>query len=305
MTAAPPQRYDPRVRWLALIAFAGGVAAADPTTADRAADEAAALAAKGDFAGAAKRFRDAYRADPRPELMCNVGVSYYKAKDLPRAQRYLEQCVQIGASVDVNFISAVRQVLVSVDAALHAGELTPVSFLLQPAGSSITAVGNEPFDEPILGSRVVWFPWGKYSVVIHAEGYADQTVEIDAHDHEPVTKSIQLVAAPTLPLLPIIIQASSRSRVKPIAATVAAGVLGAGALAFYGFARLHATDANQAQSRPVYDDAVHSAHVWQGLSIGTLVLAAASGAAAVYLWTHHVDIEPTAHGAQVSLAGRF
>lgn len=298
-------------RFAILLVIVGNIAHADPQAADRTADEANALAKQNQFAAAALKFREAFRADPRPELMCNVGVAYYKAKDLPRAQRYLEQCVQIGASVDAGFIGAVKQVLTSLDASLHGGAFTPVSFLIEPSQASITAVGNQPFDEPILGSRVVWFPRGTFTVVIHAEGYIDQTLAIDAEANDPITRSITLVRAPAVvaPGLPAPPPTpnprATPSRAKPIVATALAGVTAGAALACYGIARIHASDANRATKLGDYDDNVHAAHTWQNVAIGSAVLAGVSALAATYLWTRHVDLEPTARGATVSLRGTF
>jgi tetratricopeptide (TPR) repeat protein len=292
-----------------LIACAAGLAHADPQAADRAADEATSLADKGQFAPAAMKFREAYRADPRPELMCNVGVAYYKAKDLTRAQRYLEQCVQIGASADAAFIANVKQVLQTLDASLHAGEFTPVSFLIEPENATIAAVGNEPFDEPILGSRVVWFPYGAWTVTIHAEGFADQKLAIDAHAHDTISKSVRLapaVAAP--PPAPIIVTKTpvpAHSHAAPIAASVITGVIGAASLAFIGISRLQASNANTAMLYPDYQSKADSAKTWQKVAIGTAIAAGIGAGVSAYLWVHalRVDVEP--HGATVAIGGSF
>ena len=314
-------RYDRDVRRLAIaLLLVGEAAHADPKTADRLADDAAALAKLGEFDRAAAKFREAYRADPRPDLMCNVGVVYYRARDLPRAQRYLEQCVQLGASIDKAYLATVVQALASVDAALRAGDFTPVSFLIEPNQASLTAIGGAPFDEPILGSRVVWFPYGAYTIVVHAEGFVDRSIAIEARTREPMTRPVTLVRAPDIvvqrqppphrdapPPLP-----PSPSYTKPIIATAVAGVTAAASLVSYGLARRRASDANRASDamlEPDYDDARRAAHAWQVVSIATLAVAAISGAAATYLWvdaTRHVDIEPTAGGgATVTFGGRF
>jgi len=70
---------------LAIIAVLAARATADPATAEQRAAEAKDRATHGDLPGAAAKFREAYAADPRPDLICNVGIAYYKAKDLPRA----------------------------------------------------------------------------------------------------------------------------------------------------------------------------------------------------------------------------
>ena len=72
-----------RIGWLviALVVGAPIAAVADPAEADRLAADAATLAKAGDFVGAAAKFRDAYKADPQPKLICNIGIAYQKAKD--------------------------------------------------------------------------------------------------------------------------------------------------------------------------------------------------------------------------------
>src|SRR5439155_1719800 len=126
-----------RVHWVVLVVCVAAVArtAADPAAADHAAAEAAAAAARKDFAGAAAKFREAYAADPRPQLMCNVGVAYFKAgkAELPRAHRYLEQCLQGGQSLDAKFLANAAQVDKAVTDQLAAGDFAPVDVVVQPA----------------------------------------------------------------------------------------------------------------------------------------------------------------------------
>src|SRR5688572_14838155 len=72
-----------------------GAAAASPAT-DAAppgealtrARAAEARARAGDYAGAIVLFKQAFALDGRAEYACNVGVAYYKARDLPRAQLF-------------------------------------------------------------------------------------------------------------------------------------------------------------------------------------------------------------------------
>ena len=177
-------------------------AAADPSAADRAVAEAQTRAANNDFLGAAAKYREAFTAEPRPELMCNVGVAYYKAKDLPRAQRYLDQCISIGTSLDRAFIDNVKKVLAAVEAALAKGSYTPVDLLVQPTSTTTTVEGGVPFDEPLLGSRRVWFPFGHYRLTVHAEGHVDRVIEVDAKDHAAVPARISLERAPVEPVSP-------------------------------------------------------------------------------------------------------
>src|SRR6187401_2934009 len=84
---------------------------ADAAAADALVRDAEALAAAGDFLGAAAKFREAYTADRRIELMCNVGIAYHKAKDLSRSQLYLSHCLKRGVALEAQFVAAVRGVL--------------------------------------------------------------------------------------------------------------------------------------------------------------------------------------------------
>ncbi len=311
MTQPVPQRYDRPVKVVALIALAAGLAHADSKTAETAAADGDALAEKGQFAAAAAKFREAYRAEPRPELMCNVGVAYYKAEDLPRAQRYLEQCVQVGMSVDPAFISTVKQVLASLDTSLRAGNFTPVDFLIEPTLATIAAVGNEPFDEPIVGGRRVWFPYGSFSVVIHAEGFADQTIPIAAAGHEAIGKTITLERAkPVVPPAPA--PPPRPSYAVPIVSAVVGGVSGGAAVGFYFIALKRTDTANgltNAATADSYNAARDSAHAWQYAAIGAGVIGVVAASYAIYSWLHvrhaAVAIEPSPNGAALSITGSF
>ena len=84
---------------------------------EKAAENAAAA---GDFVGAANRYKAAYAADAKPELICNAGVAYYKAKDATRAHLYLSRCQERGSALDADFVSAVRGALAAVEAQVRA-----------------------------------------------------------------------------------------------------------------------------------------------------------------------------------------
>ncbi len=164
---------------------------ADPATADTLAAEAEAFAKVGKFSEAAERFRDAWRNDKlRPTLLCNVGISYYKAKDLVRAHLLLGQCLEQSA-LDPKTADGVRKALASVEAVLRSGGNSPVRVLSDPSATSIAILelGN---DEAFVGSRVVWLPFGTYHVRAHAEGYIDQIQTIAPKAPDPMTVTITL-----------------------------------------------------------------------------------------------------------------
>src|SRR5262245_13137647 len=100
-------------------------AAANRAAADRAAAEGDALAKDGKFAAAAAKFREAWQADRlRPELFCNIGISYYKARDLVRAHLLLGQCLE-QAALEPRFVDAARTALASVEGVLRSAGHAP------------------------------------------------------------------------------------------------------------------------------------------------------------------------------------
>src|SRR6185436_20471106 len=159
---------------IATILVAAATARADPQVADRAAAEADALARAKDFRGAAAKFREAYAADPRPDFMCNIGVAYHKAQELPRAQLFLSRCLERGSALDGKFIDVVRATLARLEVTLKAGNYTPVDVVVEPRFATVAIDAFAP-DETFDGGRTVWLSFGAYQVTARAEGYRAQT----------------------------------------------------------------------------------------------------------------------------------
>lgn len=316
-------------------------ASADSGAADRAAAEARTRAANNDFVGAAAKYREAFKAEPRPELMCNVGVAYYKAKDLPRAQRYLDQCLSIGTSLDRAFIDNVKKVLGHVESTLAAGTFTPVDLLVQPTAATTTVEGGLPFDEPILGSRRVWFPFGRYRLTVHAEGHVDRVIEIDAKDRTAVPARASLAIAPVaetgsgtgsaepvpepepvkepvaagsgsaaVEAMPAPRVRATRSIVPPIAATAASSIAGIVALGYFVAARDSADQAGKTDDRGSYDKLVDEAHDRQRMSWLLGGVAGVGAIASAVLWYRYaspprVEVQASGTGAGVTFSGRW
>jgi hypothetical protein len=154
--------------------------------------DAESLAAGGDFVSAAARFREAYAREPsRPELLCNAGVAYYKASDLPRAHRYLTRCIKIGDKLDSQFMTNVQQVVAAVEQTLSAGAYTPVEITTQASNVTVAVAGGAPFDEPLLPGRV-WFPRGSYELVASAPGFDSKAQTLDAEGTEAIVIELKL-----------------------------------------------------------------------------------------------------------------
>jgi len=176
----------------------GAIATASADDADDAADAALALArqgetaaAGGDFTGAVSLFKQALAKDPRPEYQCNVGVAYYKGGDLPRAQLFLSLCLTRGSHLDATFLGAVRDVLVSVEDTLRAGEFSPIDVVVTPASAEITVSAFEA-DEVVVGSRLLWLPVGEHTITVAATGFDTETVTVTAQGHDPVRVPVTL-----------------------------------------------------------------------------------------------------------------
>jgi hypothetical protein len=175
------------------VAIATLLGLAAPSHADPSQD-AKRLAADGDFIGAAAKFREAYAATGSPELVCNVGVAYYKASDLPRAHRYLHQCQQVGSSLDRSFMQQVTAVLQAVEGNLATGDFTPVEITVEPASATakITVVDGRPHDDAFEPGQVLWFPHGTYQVLVAAPGYAGKRSALTVNGHQRVTLHVKL-----------------------------------------------------------------------------------------------------------------
>jgi hypothetical protein len=321
---------------VAVMLVAMCVSGADAGPAEDAVAEAQRRAAANDFPGAAAKYREAFAASSRPDLLCNVGVAYYKARDLPRAQRYLQHCLEIGTSLDREFIDSVKKVLDAVNSMLASGDYTPVDVLVQPPTASFTA--NTYYDEPFVGSRRVWFPYGDYKLTVHAEGYVDKIVEMKAENRTPVPARFSLDKAPVVETpppgtgsgsgsetiaaegsgsavaepRPIIVEPVRKSRMVPIIVTTASFVSVGAALACYSLAKSKALTAPDATSREQWQAIADGVHLRENLAWGFAGLAVVGAAVSGYLWysatrtpSSHVEVAATKDGAAVSLSGRW
>jgi hypothetical protein len=287
---------------------------ADPAAADRLADAATELARGGRLAEAAQQFRQAFAEDPRPGLMCNAAISYFKAKDLVHAQRYLERCIGFGASLDRAFIDNLREVLKAVEADLRSTKLTPVEITAEPKAASIAIAGST--DEPFTGPSRIWLSSGPHELVVTADGYVERRVAVTITDMalEPLRITLEPVA---VKVPPVVVhqepsEAADRPSIRPaLIASIATGALGIAAVVSYVIARDRArasdfTDPNLTLTH--YDELVDSAHAWQHASWGLGIAAGIGAAVSSYLLLSApagVEINASGNGAAVSLTGSW
>ncbi|HEY1552014.1 MAG TPA: hypothetical protein VGG28_29510 [Kofleriaceae bacterium] len=286
----------------AAIVVAGFVAPsfADRATSDQLAADAAKLAASGDLAGAASTFRAAFAADPRPELVCNVGVAYYKLADLPRADRYLNECIATGGALDTAFLTRVRTALDSVESGLLAHALAPIDLDVSPA-TAIVVVDAWP-DEPLVGAHRVWVAYGHHNITVRAPDYAAQTIELDVTSHAPIVRRVVLapnVAAP--PPISIIAPPTTPATSAPAPSSsprLAEGLLVTGGVLALAGVGLHvATEVERSDLQTTgtsWDDHVGAFEHVRDATIACYALAAITGGLGGYLlYRHHGEHGPT------------
>ena len=288
--------------------------------------EANALAANGDFVSAGAKFQDAYAVEPRPELICNAGVAYRKAHDLPRAQHYLTTCAHVGTALDSKFITALRAALTAVENDMRAGDYEQIVLAIEPSAGAIV-IGDWGERERLVGSQVVWLAFGAHQLYASADGYRNEqrTITVAAHDPLPVTFTLvrtdAVTSPPPLPP-PIAITPPPRTAIQPPPAAPSHAAVAIGA-AITGVALVttvalylethHKIDAIDTDgTRDAYQHAADTASHWRdGYFASAAVTVVAAGVTA-YLWAHarpsartEVDIAPTAGGATALVSGRF
>ena len=300
-------RLDGLVAAIAVIASTARASADNAGQAAAAAKAAEATAAEHHYAEAAAKFREAYRLDPRPEYFCNVGVAYQRAKQWPRAQLYLGECLVRG-SVDPAFAARVRTALAAVEQRLRDGDYTPVDVKIEPPTATIS-IGDFANDEAFVGSRVIWLPYGEHEITVRADGYAPHTETITARGHDQVELHFELVKRAEPVVAPIRVVEQPRSFALPIAVSGAAVAFGALGLGFWLDAR---SVMNGAGSTTITIDQYNAIVArskdrkyvaWAAGGVG-----GAAAIAAALLWARvlrapAVEVAPTPGGAAVSWGG--
>jgi hypothetical protein len=301
----------------AVLLAATSSAAADPAAADKSAAEAVALDERGDFRGAAEKFAEAHRADPqRLNLFCNIGISYYKAQDFPRAHLLLGRCLERSAP-DPKFVDAARAALTSVETTLRAGGHTPVTVNVVPTATSVTIPELFP-GEAFVGPRVIWLPFGTFHLAAHAEGYRDETVEVVTSTQAPKTVELALqrpvITQDVIERPPLSAPAppppERRSKVPALVAT--GGTLVAATLAGVAFfkGRARAEFARTALDDEAFAEDEQAVSTWNTTLGITGSLAIVGAGLSGFLWYRaysapRVEVNASGSGASVSLRGRF
>jgi hypothetical protein len=260
------------------------------------AKEATELATASEYAQAAIKFRAAYAIDARAEYLCNVGVAYQRAKDLPRASLYLNECLVRGTTLDPTFVGLVKKALSVAEDTMRAGEFAPLSITLAPESAAIALSGWDT-DEKFIGSRIIWVPFGEQTLTVTDDGYTTATKPIDVHArirqdmHIELSKPAPVVVVTRAPPPPVM---HHPSKLLPIVASVVTVGLGATAVVFYASARSRIKDAGATDiTRDQYSDIIDDA---RGKQHASWIFAGAAGAGAIvsgYLWYRYAKTPTT------------
>ena len=314
---------------LAIVSLAGAVHAGPSSRADALIAQANMFAASGDFANAAVKFQDAFAVEPRPELICNVGVAYNKANDLPRAQRFLTDCTRVGTALDGDFMTAVRERLASIEMQLRAGHFKPVTITVSPAAGASVTIADWGTRERLVGSRIVWLAFGVHELDATADGYRAEHRTLTVTTRDPTTVSFELARvlepvasrgtsattpsppsagaspppAPRVatsdadttvapPIAPPAESSSAPSRTPAYVFAAVTGVALVAAIASY-VETSHAVDhidVNGSQTQ--YQDGVDSAHHWRDTFYAATAVTVVAAGVTAYLWTR---ARPSSH----------
>ncbi len=278
---------------------------------DDAAAQAAALAVQadskaraGDFVGAATLFKQAHALDARAEYQCNVGIAYYKAKELPRAQLYLGICLTRGSHLPEQFVAQVRGALGAVEDKLRKGDFTPVDLVVSPTSAEVR-VSSFAADEAFIGSRTVWLPFGAHTLEVSAAGHVGASLPLALATRDRFAARVELApepevvaidagvveaadAAPRLALAdaapPQLPRPAPPSRVPAYVATGAAVVVAGATLFAYGRARDAADAAGLLTEEDGHAAAADDARARRTLAYAGYAVTAAAVLTTGYLW---------------------
>jgi len=273
----------------------------NPAAAIAASKAAEQLAADSKYVEAAAKYREAFALDPRPEFLCNVGVAYQRAKQLPKAQVYLAECLRRGGHFEAAFVTAIRTGLEAVEAKLRDGDFTPLDVVVEPRGA-LVRVDDDPPAEAMVGSRLIYVPFGHHTLAVTADGFVEQRREVDVVSRSQRQVTIQLVARPRT-----ITRTTRRSRAPAVVTLVTTLALGGGSAGAYLYARNVMRDAGSTTiNRPTYDATVDRSRGWQHISWALAGGAGVSAIATVLLWRRggtRIEVSTSSGGGAISWGG--
>lgn len=177
-----------------------------PATAS--ADDAAIARAKLRFTAGAQAYREArykdaidyfmeaYRFDPRPELVYNVGQAYEKLGDVPNALRSYRDYVRLapGASDRATVETSIK----NLEARLREKGIQQVSVFSTPPGATVMLDGQNVGKTPWTGEITP----GRHTVTLDSAGFTSATKDFTLTRERAMDIDVALTAAPVAPATP-------------------------------------------------------------------------------------------------------
>jgi len=181
---------------LALLCAAHPVRA-DQAQADALVEEGNQLGAKGLYAEAIDKFKQADALVPRPLHACNIGLAYVRLSLWASAHYYLARCKTTWAAGALP--AWVDRRIQESETQLHAGNFALLKVSPTPATGVVKVA---PFPGEPLSGQNLWLPFGNHTVTVAADGYESKTqgVLITSKTAQTVTIALaRVVAKPVVP----------------------------------------------------------------------------------------------------------
>jgi tetratricopeptide (TPR) repeat protein len=190
------------------------------------------LYSQGDYQGALLEFRRAYEITPNGSVLYNIAETEYQLRDYASALTTFERYLLEAGNPDAHRVEVETNI---IELRSHVGRLTINTI---PRGAEVSvddrAVGRTPFDNPVVVDS------GHVRVTATMPGRTPASREIEVAARDDVTVLLQLAplpvpnASPRAPAVTLVdaapARASGGSSLRS-AGWIAAGVLGAGAIA--------------------------------------------------------------------------
>jgi tetratricopeptide (TPR) repeat protein len=299
-----------------LLATLGGAARADDADdVKRLSADARALAQEGKLTEAIALYRKAYDLSENPVFLCNIGLAYQLAGDLPRAHAQLTQCMPRLAAAMPEAVANFQQALDAVEKALPEKHVA-VDVRSQPAGAMLDVDVLHGDVQP-SAPAVVWLPAGAHAISASLAGRetASETVtitadDIAAHPKKSVTIRLPEARRDELPPPPPPIESASTKRRNGWIAIGVGGALLAGggvahAIAYDTRSELAGTSGDAYHALyPKFRNQRAAAFALYGLGAAAAITGAVLIMTAPRPIAEHVTVAPTddAAGAMVWLA---
>lgn len=137
-------------------------------------------------------FELAYKADPRPKFLFNIGRCYEKKGDLPKAMEWVSRYRDLAGKDDdrsqADDLLALLEVKLRTDRSVVSITTTPVEAVIRLRGDADNEDGLAPFRR--------WMAFGVYELEVSKAGYDTMSRTVAVKAGTPVTIDVELQKTP-------------------------------------------------------------------------------------------------------------